>query len=92
MTSFAPTGSGWMVSTNEDGNGLVRWVSGSGQLAERVNRLDGSLVASPQGQVVAWTFTNEVYVEQRGGTEVLTMVPIDAPGPYSAVAVASEDC
>jgi len=92
MTSFAPMGSGWMVSTNENGNGLVRWVSDSGDLAERVDRLDGTLVTSPQGEVVAWTFTNEVHIAQRNGDEILAMPSIDAPGAHSAVAVTSEDC
>ena len=59
----------------------------------QVYDLDGDLATSPEGEVVAWAEPDGgVRVVQRDGDETFEMSPIDRPGAYDAVAVATEDC
>lgn len=90
---LAPMGDGWVVATDDgEGNLEAVLVDADGAAGTRFP-LDGSLATSPGGQVVAWASpSGEVSVLQSGGAETLSMPPLSAPGPYSAVAVTGEDC
>jgi hypothetical protein len=93
IDQLAPMGDGWVIATQDGaGNLQVVRLSADGTAGDRYP-LDGHLATSPEGQVVAWASpTGEVTVIQSGGAETFTMPPITAAGPYSAIAVSSEDC
>jgi hypothetical protein len=93
IDQLAPMGDGWVIATGDDqGNLEVVLLDANGVAGDRFP-LDGGLATSPEGKVVAWASPNgAVTVVGQGGAEVLKMPPITARGPYSAIAVTSEDC
>ncbi len=93
IDQLAPMGDGWVIATGDaEGNQVVVMLDADGVAGERFP-LDGNLAPSRAGNVVAWASPKgKVTVVGQGGSEMLTMASIDAPGPYSAIAVTGEDC
>jgi hypothetical protein len=93
IQELAPMGDGWVVTTNDSEGNLEAVLVGPDGSAGKHYPLEGGLATSPEGEVVAWAGPDgSVTVVQSDGEETFTMPAIEAPGPYSAVAVTSEDC
>ncbi|MFT3874531.1 MAG: hypothetical protein QM714_18100 [Nocardioides sp.] len=93
IDELAAMGDGWVAAVSDNsGNREAVRIGPDGAVSDRVP-LDGSLAISSAGSVVAWAGPDgSVTVVESDGAETLKMPPITAPGPYSAVAVTSEDC
>lgn len=93
ILQVVPMGAGWIAAVGGEQGELEAVRVSSNGTAGDPTPLDGGLAVSPEGQVVAWAAPDgSVTVVQAQGTETFEMKPINAPGPYSAVAVTSEDC